>query len=249
LEPHFDAITYYWTAPEGITLSSNTSSKPTFMLPEEPAGNVYAFTLVVNDGRENSVADQVVINLIDSDKWPYVQDPIDDISVEKRSPEQIIDLTTVFADDDTGDILSYSVTGNTNDKVVQATISGTNLILKFSTENVGFSDITITAESNGKIAESAFNVEVRIPTLINPENEISAIKIFPNPTRGPVQINFNKIPEANSWISIFDVSGKLISKIKAEDKEQSINLQGNVPGIYLVKINEKNSKTYRIVLE
>jgi len=49
------------------------------------------------------------------DHAPYVKNPIKDISVDKGSPDQIIDLKTVFADDDLGDVLSYSVSSNTNE--------------------------------------------------------------------------------------------------------------------------------------
>jgi hypothetical protein len=248
-DPDFDAISYHWSAPEGILLSSNTSSKPTFTLPEVSNSSYYTFSLVVSDGQENSVADQIVITHISNDRPPYVKDPIADVSVDKRSPAQIIDLNTVFTDDDSGDILNYSVTQNTNDRVVHANISGSNLILNFSTENVGFSEITITAESNGKSAKTEFTVEVNIPTLIFPKNEVSIVNIYPNPTRGNVNVVFNDTPEANSWISVFDVSGKLISKFKAEERVQSLNLQGNVPGIYLIKIDQKVSKTYKVVLQ
>jgi hypothetical protein len=250
-DPDLDAISYHWMAPEGIILSSNTSSKPTFTLPEVTYSSAYTFSLVVNDGRENSIADQVVISLLNEniDRSPYVKDSIDDISVDKRSPAQIVDLNTVFADDDPGDILKYTVTQNTNGNVVQANISGSNLNLSFSSENIGLSEITITAESNGKKIQSEFSVEVKSPTAIYPEYEVSVVKIFPNPTRGHVQINFNKTPEVNSWISVFDVSGKLISKIKAEDSEQSLNLEGNLPGMYFIKIDQQVSKSYKLILE
>jgi hypothetical protein len=248
-DPDLDAISYHWTAPEGILLSSNTSSKPTFTLPEDSFTTDYVFSLIVNDGLENSIDDQVVITLEDDDRPPYVKDSIDNISVDKRSPDQIIDLNTIFADDDSGDILNYSVSINTNEKVVQANISGSILTLSFSTENVGFSEIIITTESNSKKVHSEFSVEVKLPTAIFPENEVSVVTIYPNPTRGHFLINFSKTPEANSWISIFDVSGKLISKIKVEEREQSFNLQGNVPGMYLIKVDQKVSKTYKLVLE
>ena len=44
----FDALTYIWTAPEGITLSSETDVSPTFTAPEVAQNTNYTFTLVVN---------------------------------------------------------------------------------------------------------------------------------------------------------------------------------------------------------
>jgi uncharacterized protein (TIGR02145 family) len=56
-------LTYKWTAPAGITLSSTTASKPTFTAPNVTANTDYTFSLVVNDGTADSPADQVVISV------------------------------------------------------------------------------------------------------------------------------------------------------------------------------------------
>jgi hypothetical protein len=64
----FDAdgnvLTYHWTAPEGITLSSTTNSKPTFTAPQVDRNTAYTLTLAVNDGQEDSPADMVTITVI-----------------------------------------------------------------------------------------------------------------------------------------------------------------------------------------
>lgn len=62
-DPDSDAISYLWTAPSGITLSSVTAAKPTFTAPEVDADKSYTFSLVVNDGKVNSTASQVVITV------------------------------------------------------------------------------------------------------------------------------------------------------------------------------------------
>src|ERR1035437_4140463 len=56
-----DALTYKWTAPPGITLSSQTEAKPTFVAPEVNTQTKYTFSLVVNDGKATSQADEVMI--------------------------------------------------------------------------------------------------------------------------------------------------------------------------------------------
>ena len=49
-DPDLDQLTYKWTAPAGITLSSNLAPKPTFNAPEVKKDSTLVFTLVVNDG-------------------------------------------------------------------------------------------------------------------------------------------------------------------------------------------------------
>ncbi len=62
-DPDNDALTYLWTAPSGITLSSGTDAKPTFTAPDVTADQTYTFGLVVNDGKVNSSVSQVTVTV------------------------------------------------------------------------------------------------------------------------------------------------------------------------------------------
>jgi hypothetical protein len=62
-DPDSDALTYLWTAPSGITLSSETVAKPTFTAPEVDSDQTYTFDLVVNDGKVNSSVSQVTVTV------------------------------------------------------------------------------------------------------------------------------------------------------------------------------------------
>jgi hypothetical protein len=68
-DPDGDALTYKWTAPPGITLSSETVAQPTFTAPEVSIETKYTFSLVVNDGQANSIADEVVITVANEGKF------------------------------------------------------------------------------------------------------------------------------------------------------------------------------------
>lgn len=62
-----DPITYLWTAPSVVSLSSNTDAKPTFTAPAVHRDSTLIFSLVVNDGKENSSADNVLVRVINVD--------------------------------------------------------------------------------------------------------------------------------------------------------------------------------------
>jgi hypothetical protein len=244
-----DELTYLWTAPEGIVLSSATESRPTFTAPEVTTNINYSFTLVVNDGKVDSSVDQVVIAVANVDHAPYVMNAIRDVSVDKGSLDQIIDLKTVFADEDLGDVLVYSVSSNVNDQVVKAIVTGTNLTLSFSKEFSGLSEIAIKVISNGKETSSKFNVEVKIPTGIVPLSVEPEVQVYPNPTKGNVQLKFSQTPKTDTWVTIYSISGKVIFKSLAVNKEENLNLKGNPTGLYFIKVDQKISKTFKIVLE
>ncbi|SMO72956.1 Por secretion system C-terminal sorting domain-containing protein [Saccharicrinis carchari] len=62
-DPDNDDITYLWTAPPEVTLSSNTVAQPTFTAPSVRLDSILVFTLVVNDGQSNSLPDMVNISV------------------------------------------------------------------------------------------------------------------------------------------------------------------------------------------
>jgi len=247
-DPDGDALTYQWTAPVEITLSAETDAKPTFTAPQVSIDTQYTFSLVVSDGLSNSPADEVIVTVRNVDHAPYVKNPIQNISFDKAAPDQIIDLKTVFADDDLEDVLIYSVISNTNDLVVEATITGSDLTLNFSDLNIGSSELDITASSNGKEVSSKFQIIVDIPTVINSLNDDNEVLIYPNPTKGLIQLSFNQIPVAGSRITVYDLTGKIIYKSQAVNKIESLNLIGKPKGLYFIKVEQKNSKTYKLIL-
>jgi len=57
-------VTYLWTPPAGITLSSNTIVNPTFTAPLQTTYGEYEFTLKVYNGTNYSVTDKVVITVL-----------------------------------------------------------------------------------------------------------------------------------------------------------------------------------------
>ena len=96
-----------------------------------------------------------------------------------------------------------------------------------------------------EVQQKSAGITVNADVLSNNKDELL---IYPNPTTGEVHLKFNNPPDENSYITVFNISGRLISKIQVEGEEQSINLKGNSPGIYFIKIVQNGSKTYKLVL-
>ncbi|MGE0021312.1 MAG: S8 family serine peptidase [Draconibacterium sp.] len=64
INPEAGTLTYLWTAPEGITLSSDTAAQPVFTAPNVSDDTDYIFTLVVNNGIADSYPDSVVVTVL-----------------------------------------------------------------------------------------------------------------------------------------------------------------------------------------
>jgi hypothetical protein len=242
-DPDGNALTYKWTAPAGIVLSSDTDPNPGFTAPQVSANTPYTFSLTVNDGLAGSPADQVVVTVLNVDHAPYVKNAIQNISVDKGAPDQVIDLKTVFADDDFGDVLNFSVISNTNNLVVVTKIMGSNLTLDFSSVNIGLSELVVTASSNGKEVNSKFTVEVKIPTQVDPTvAENPEIQIYPNPTKGIVKLTFSQRPKSGTFFSVYNLSGNIIYQAIANETEKNIDLTGFPEGLYILKVDGKMLK-------
>lgn len=62
-DPDSDVITYQWTVPSGISLSSVTAAKPTFTAPDVASDQTFTFGLTVNDGKVNSSVSEVTVTV------------------------------------------------------------------------------------------------------------------------------------------------------------------------------------------
>ena len=352
-DPDEDPLTYKWTAPAGIILSSTTVARPTFTSPQVTANTNYIFSLVVNDGLVDSPADQVIItvNNVDVTKTPVANAGIDQTINEGSS----IILDGTGSSDPNNDALTYHWTtlgftietpltqeefamiplspevfikyssNGLETKLIKAK-EGTRVFMTF----IATDDITHTFAFTDKVLESIFVVFSKAiggvscnflapavgsyefvvdhtekgtlviestllsssrsakPIFMAPEvkkdttfiislvvndgnlNSVPAIvkvtvlnvikvgvttiespllKIYPNPTKGKIQVEFCDIPQSGTWITVYDISGKTVCKMAAKNKIETLNLNNHPAGLYLIRIDQKLPKTYKIVLE
>jgi len=62
-DPDNDELTYFWRVPAGFTLNSITDPKPIYTAPEVSTDSIFTFSLIVNDGRVDSPADQIIVTV------------------------------------------------------------------------------------------------------------------------------------------------------------------------------------------
>ena len=107
-DPDGDALTYQWvqTAGTGVTLSDDTASSPTFTAPTLPsnADETLTFSLIVNDGLVDSVADTVDITITNINETPIADAGPDQPSVDEAT---LVTLDGTASSDPDGDALTY----------------------------------------------------------------------------------------------------------------------------------------------
>ncbi len=92
-------LTYLWTAPPEVTLSSKTIAKPQFTAPAVHLDSVMVFSLVVNDGTRNSNPDEIKVTVLN----------IDSLSNEALIDSVIMNGLDSFAIDTTNAIVKLYV--------------------------------------------------------------------------------------------------------------------------------------------
>ena len=93
------------------------------------------------------------------DQPPYVANPLQNIYLTANSPDQSIDISTVFSDPDDDDAaITITIKENTNPDLLQAWISKNYVMISLHPDKTGYAHITLEALSNGKTVTDAFTV-------------------------------------------------------------------------------------------
>lgn len=108
---------------------------------------------------------------------PTVAVPVSNVAVLEDAANTVLDLSAVFADVDTDDVLTVTVTGNTNPGLLSASVVGTTLTLVYAADQNGTADITIRAtDKAGAFIEDTFTVTVTkvndAPTVAYPISNV-----------------------------------------------------------------------------
>ncbi|HWS59319.1 MAG TPA: T9SS type A sorting domain-containing protein [Flavobacterium sp.] len=78
------------------------------------------------------------------------------------------------------------------------------------------------------------------------------IAIYPNPSNGVINVNYNDIPV--SKIEVVNVLGQVVKSIKLDTSSsktaESIDLSGNANGLYIINVStNETSSSYKVILD
>lgn len=113
--------------------------------------------------------------------------------------------------------------------------------------NDGKLDLLIGNYSGGV---AFYKGDTSISASIKETNVVAAFSIFPNPTKGIINIDLRENILDHATVKIIDLLGKTIYSQKVKSKKVTLNLNSYAKGIYLIKFsNELGSKVYKIIKE
>lgn len=111
-----------------------------------------------------------------------------------------------------------------------------------------FRQAVIAVYSPGK-KEQTITVTQSPATGVNQLSDEQQWTLYPNPTSGKVKLTFGKVPQKETYLTVVDVTGRVVLKQLVQNKEENIDLSGNPRGNYFVKTSLNDGKVQRIVLK
>jgi len=104
---------------------------------------------------------------------------------------------------------------------------------------------------------SPFTLEIPFMTLRLSDNAtatMSDLSLYPNPTRGDVNIRFNTTTTEPATIHVFDVTGRKIATQTITptqgENEMRLDLTGNAAGVYMLRFSQGSmNQTVKVVVE
>lgn len=99
---------------------------------------------------------------------------------------------------------------------------------------------------------NSWSIEVCYVVNLNAEKfELNNLSIFPNPTNGNFNVQFNSISDKDILINVYDISGRQIFAKSYPNQNifaQNIQLSNVQSGVYLVNIQNGNQKSVRKIV-
>jgi len=88
-----------------------------------------------------------------------------------------------------------------------------------------------------------------IISSVNNINSIAGLSVYPNPTKGMVTVNLEKVSD-NTSITVYDMLGKVIVTEALISRTTNIDLTGNEKGIYFINIqSDKGNVVRKVILQ
>lgn len=233
-DPDGQPLTYKWIYPEGITLSFDNTSKPTFIAPEVTEDKIFKFSLVVSDGSADSSIDEVVITVKNVNKAPIANVVVD----QSASEGATVSLDGSLSSDLDGNQLTYKWTapaGITLSSTTAAKPTFTAPEVRKDT-TLSFTLVVNDGYTNSQPATVKITVLNVVKVGIN-DQKLHAFNIFPNPTTGIINLEISGEKNNVVEISVCNMIGAEVFRRKTRNQERlQIDISNQVSGIYTLKV-------------
>ncbi len=243
-----DGLSYHWTPPAGIVLSSNTDAKPTFIAPEIVSDTNLVFLLYVNDGLIDSPVDTLVIRVIRN------QILIADTIMENGINQCVNAFSAIIiAGGDTAVVFENGsdltlIAGELIRFLPGFHAQPGSYVLAYIENGAGFCD---------KVGNGSMLYQPPVEKSLAKASSViglsaagdKQVKVYPNPTNGRVVVELRNY-QGTSKMEITNLLGAILYQAEIRENEPAqLDLSHLRKGLYLVHIkNQTDSKTEKLII-
>jgi len=123
-----------------------------------------------------------------------------------------------------------------------------------NTQDTSFSDefkVDVVNAAKGWLPDNTVNIR-EASTLSLDSDIIEGVSFWPNPVKNVFNVKIINVDPAKVFISLFDLRGRKIIQVSEASSNNTftkeINLNGIVPGVYLLNIQQGNKKTIKKII-
>lgn len=93
------------------------------------------------------------------------------------------------------------------------------------------------------------NYQLYSSNLIDQEEKIAQLKLYPNPTTDYIELSFPEDATTKYQVMIFDLSGVMLKLVDVKTAKHQINVSDFKTGTYLIYIreNDKTIQTFKMI--
>ncbi len=201
-------------------------------------------TVTDNSGTANGGINQIsrsFILTVEPNHAPQVTGTVNAIKVNRGATLKVTPPANLFTDPDAGDVLTYSLEATKGSSIpswISLDKTAGEIQLAPTAEAIGQHKFTIVAaDILGLTAKYEITITVEIPTAVEIIDGAS-LTVYPNPTKGIVNIAVSNAKEDRMEISIYSSAGsKVYSGIHDVSAPIQIDLSGQSNGIYFVRFS------------
>jgi subtilisin-like proprotein convertase family protein len=95
---------------------------------------------------------------------------------------------------------------------------------------------------------SNFRIEVCNITLNTPSNALNSLKIYPNPSKGIINVNLGENLTGETTYVLYDVQGRIVMNKKSNTTMETLNVENVSNGVYLLSIENGAAKTTQKII-
>ena len=246
-DPDGDPLSYAWSA-VGFTITDPDLVAASLTAPEVEEDTTVPVVLVVNDGELNSEPDTVWVSILHVNKMPvWVEVPVDTVMAGnefsaniKVSDPDMLDVLSIYSDD----LPEWLVITDYGDGT--ATISADSVP---DLESLLGTHTFLLKASDGTVSiDTLMELTITIGTGIT-DWQLSMLRIYPNPTSGIVNLDFDHLPAMGTLLQVFNQLGQTIAIRQIDQQNSVIDLSEHPAGMYYLKVNSNGKiQTEKIIL-